>query len=80
VLTRVVTGGTNKEIAQELGVSEQAIKAHVSKLLRLFAVTTRAGLVSAAIGAGAVQLPKSSMKSKRLRSRSTERRERGSAT
>lgn len=69
MLAAVVAGATNKEIAEELGVSEQAIKGHVSKLLRHFAVTTRSGLVSAALGSGTLRLSKSSTNRKRISSR-----------
>jgi PAS domain S-box-containing protein len=48
VLTLVRMGRTNKEIASTLGVSEQAAKVQVSKLLRKFGVPNRAALVGAA--------------------------------
>lgn len=56
VLVSVVNGLTNKEIADALGVSEQAIKMHVSALLRHFSVSTRTSLVRIAIGEALVQL------------------------
>lgn len=48
VLELVCDGLTSKAIAHELGISEQAVKAHVSRLFRKFGVTNRAGLVQAA--------------------------------
>lgn len=46
VVAGVARGLTNKEIAAELGISERAVKAHVSELLRKFAVPNRAGLIA----------------------------------
>ena len=46
VVARVARGLTNKEIAAELGISERAVKAHVSDLLRKFEVPNRAGLIA----------------------------------
>src|SRR5260370_34787337 len=48
VLELVATGLGNKEIAHELGISEQAVKEHVSNLLRLLAAPNRAALGEAA--------------------------------
>ena len=47
VLTLVLGGLGNKQIAAELGVTEQAIKEHVSALLAKFAVPNRAALAEA---------------------------------
>jgi len=47
VLYRVVRGYENKQIAKELGVSEQAVKEHVSLLLQRFGVPNRAALAEA---------------------------------
>ncbi|HEY7625271.1 MAG TPA: PAS domain-containing protein [Candidatus Limnocylindria bacterium] len=44
VLARVTHGLENKQIATELGVSEQAVKEHVSLLLHRFGVPNRAAL------------------------------------
>ena len=49
VLERVCRGLSNKAIAAELGVSEQAVKAHMSRLFLKFGVENRAGLVGAAV-------------------------------
>jgi PAS domain S-box-containing protein len=48
VLELVAAGLGNKEIAHELGISEQAVKEHVSNLLRLLAAPNRAALGEAA--------------------------------
>jgi len=47
VLNRVIRGRENKQIAKELGVSEQAVKEHVSLLLQRFGVPNRAALAEA---------------------------------
>src|SRR2546428_9966521 len=47
VLDRVIRGRENKQIAKELGVSEQAVKEHVSLLLQRFGVPKRAALAEA---------------------------------
>ena len=48
VLGQVCAGASSKEIAVAIGVSEQAIKAHISNLFLKFDVTNRAGLATAA--------------------------------
>ena len=48
ILDMVADGLGNKDIAQRLGISEQAVKEHVSALLRRLAVPNRAGLADAA--------------------------------
>jgi PAS domain S-box-containing protein len=48
VLELVADGLGNKEIAHELGISEQAVKEHVSNLLRLLSAPNRAALGEAA--------------------------------
>lgn len=47
VVELVRRGHSNKEIAASLGVSEQCIKAHVSRLLALAGATNRVGLIEA---------------------------------
>src|SRR2546422_8327502 len=47
VLDRVIRGHENKQIAKELGVSEQAVKEHVSLLLQRLGVPNRAALAEA---------------------------------
>ena len=49
MLDRVVAGSANKTIAEELGIGEQAIKAHISRLFLKFRVESRAGLAVAAM-------------------------------
>jgi DNA-binding CsgD family transcriptional regulator len=44
ILELVLRGEPNKEIAAQLGLSEQSVKGHVSNLLRKFAVRNRASL------------------------------------
>lgn len=48
VLDLVCDGATSKEIGHRLGISEQAVKAHISRLFRKYGVTNRAGLAAAA--------------------------------
>lgn len=48
VLELVSTGLENKEIGHRLGISEQAVKEHVSNLLRLISAPNRAALADAA--------------------------------
>jgi DNA-binding CsgD family transcriptional regulator len=48
ILELVSTGLENKEIAHQLGISEQAVKEHVSTLLRLLYAPNRAALGDAA--------------------------------
>ena len=45
VLNELASGATNKEIAQTLGLSEAAIKYHVSNLLKGFEISNRGELV-----------------------------------
>ncbi|HEV2009415.1 MAG TPA: LuxR C-terminal-related transcriptional regulator [Candidatus Limnocylindria bacterium] len=49
VLDRVTAGSSNKEIATQLGVSEQAAKQQVSKLLTRFGVESRTALAQSAL-------------------------------
>ena len=51
ILDRIASGDENKEIAAALGVCEQTVKWHVSKMLRLFGVPNRAALVAATLRA-----------------------------
>lgn len=48
VLVELRRGEANKSIARSLGISEQAVKAHVSRLFLKFGVGNRAGLATAA--------------------------------
>ncbi len=47
VLRGIAAGKTNKQMAAEMGVSEQTVKWHVSKLLRRYGVGGRAALAAA---------------------------------
>jgi PAS domain-containing protein len=49
VLGHVVAGLANKAIAEEMGIGEQAVKAHISRLFLKFRVENRAGLAVAAM-------------------------------
>ncbi|HEY8730849.1 MAG TPA: LuxR C-terminal-related transcriptional regulator [Candidatus Limnocylindria bacterium] len=49
VLDLVAAGSSNKAIATQLGVSEQAVKQHVSKLLARFGVDSRTALAQSAL-------------------------------
>ena len=46
-MERVVEGLANKKIAEEMGIGEQAVKAHISRLFLKFRVENRAGLAVA---------------------------------
>jgi DNA-binding NarL/FixJ family response regulator len=46
ILVAIAGGATNKEIAAQLELSEQAVKWHVSKLLRRYGVGGRAALAA----------------------------------
>jgi DNA-binding CsgD family transcriptional regulator len=50
VLDLLVRGMTNKEIGARLGISERGVKHHVSKLLALYGVEHRAGLIAIVLG------------------------------
>ena len=50
ILALVRRGLTNKEIAEELGITEDGVKAHLSRLFLRFAVTNRVELLAAAAG------------------------------
>jgi DNA-binding CsgD family transcriptional regulator len=46
ILRNVARGRTNKDIAAELGISEQGVKVHVSRLLERYGAENRVELVS----------------------------------
>jgi DNA-binding NarL/FixJ family response regulator len=52
VLELVAAGGSNREIAAELSVSQQSIAYHVGRLLARFGTRSRTGLVSKAFVVG----------------------------
>jgi DNA-binding CsgD family transcriptional regulator len=49
VLALIASGGTNKEIAHELGITERGVAAHVTRLLMRFHSPNRAGLIASAL-------------------------------
>src|SRR5512143_1037335 len=51
VVDGVARGLANKQIAAEMGISERAVKGHVSDLLHKFGVPNRAGLIAHIVGA-----------------------------
>jgi PAS domain S-box-containing protein len=51
VMRLLSRGHTNRQIADALGVSERAVKAHVSLLLEKFGVPNRAGLIARVLSA-----------------------------
>lgn len=51
MLKLVVAGLPNKRIAEEMGIGEQAVKGHISRLFLKFHVASRAGLAVAAMSA-----------------------------
>lgn len=55
VLERVCDGATTKVIAEDLGVSQQAVKAHIASLFQKLGVTNRASLAAVATNAGVVR-------------------------
>ena len=46
VVKWLVQGHTNKEIAEQLGITEQTVKEHMQRLMRKTRTTTRTGLLS----------------------------------
>ena len=56
VLAFVSGGRTNKEIAQQLGLSEQSVKVYISNLLRKTGALNRSGLASYALGQRMVRI------------------------
>jgi DNA-binding NarL/FixJ family response regulator len=56
VLEQIVSGKSNKEIADELGVSEATVKTHINSLLGKLGVTDRTQAATAAIRRGLVTL------------------------
>jgi DNA-binding CsgD family transcriptional regulator len=57
VVGMVARGYTNKQIAAQLRVTERAITAQLSRLMRKFDVPNRAGLIAAVMSAAGVGLP-----------------------
>src|SRR6185503_18388102 len=57
VVGLVARGQTNKEIAARLRVTERAVTAQLSRLMRKFDVPNRAGLIAAVMSAAGMGLP-----------------------
>jgi DNA-binding CsgD family transcriptional regulator len=55
VAIRVCRGQTNKEIAREMGISDQTVKEHVANLCRRFGVHNRTELAACLLSPGARQ-------------------------
>ena len=62
VIAMVARGFTNKEIAARQRVSQRAITAQLSRLMRKFDVPNRAGLIAAVMSAVGVGLPAGSLR------------------
>jgi DNA-binding NarL/FixJ family response regulator len=57
-ILEVITGGSNnKQVAYELGISEQTVKNHMSSVLRKLSVNDRTQAVVYAIREGWIQMP-----------------------
>lgn len=57
VLTELVEGGSNSEIADEIGVTTRTVRAHVEHILVKLGVTTRAAAAARAVAEGLVLPP-----------------------
>jgi DNA-binding CsgD family transcriptional regulator len=51
VVRNLVKGWTNKEIASELGITEQTVKAHIRQVMMKMGTTTRTGVLSKLLSA-----------------------------
>lgn len=54
VLVRTARGLANKETARELGITESAVKKHVTVLMDRYQVPNRTALILAAVNAGEI--------------------------
>lgn len=55
ILELLAAGLSTKQIAERLGVSDQTVKWHVARLMRLLSVENRPALIAASIRAGLLQ-------------------------
>jgi DNA-binding NarL/FixJ family response regulator len=56
ILTCITKGQTNKEIAQQLGISRQTVKNHMTSILRKLAVNDRTQAAVYALRRGWIRL------------------------
>jgi len=57
ILDRIAQGRTNRQLADDLGISEQTVKNHVSSILRKLSVNDRTQAVVYALREGLIQMP-----------------------